>query len=73
MYDWLRLFLKNSINFEFTLKNFKNQLLPNFPNYGLMMKNGCNGIAKNVMNWPAEMVLGGIRQYGKNVEADGLF
>lgn len=37
------------------------------------MKNGCNGIAKNVMNWPAEMILGGIRQIGNKVEADGLF
>jgi hypothetical protein len=36
------------------------------------MKNGCNGVAKNVMNWPAEMILGGIRQVGKNIEADGI-
>uniref|UniRef100_A0A1I8BAJ4 SSD domain-containing protein n=1 Tax=Meloidogyne hapla TaxID=6305 RepID=A0A1I8BAJ4_MELHA len=53
-------------------QRFPSNILPNFPNYGLMMKNGCNGIAKNVMNWPAEMVLGGIRQNVNNVEADAL-
>ncbi|CAK5081698.1 unnamed protein product [Meloidogyne enterolobii] len=54
------------------MQQFPSNFLPTFPNYGLLMKNGCNGIAKNVMNWPAEMILGGIRQIGNNVEADAL-
>uniref|UniRef100_A0A915N4H7 SSD domain-containing protein n=1 Tax=Meloidogyne javanica TaxID=6303 RepID=A0A915N4H7_MELJA len=53
-------------------QQFPSNFLPTFPNYGLLMKNGCNGIAKNVMNWPAEMILGGIRQIGNKVEADAL-
>uniref|UniRef100_A0A915NM73 SSD domain-containing protein n=2 Tax=Meloidogyne TaxID=189290 RepID=A0A915NM73_9BILA len=53
-------------------QQFPSNFLPTSPNYGLLMKNGCNGIAKNVMNWPAEMILGGIRQIGNKVEADAL-
>ena len=38
------------------------QLLPKFPNYGQLMEHGCYGVAKNVMNWPADMILGGVRK-----------
>lgn len=46
--------------------------MPVYPNYGKVMENGCQGFARNVMNWPTDMILGGIRDNGNNIEAEAL-
>lgn len=46
--------------------------MPVYPDYGSVMRKGCNGFAKDVMNWPVDMILGGLADDGENVRAEAL-
>lgn len=46
--------------------------MPIYPNYGKVMSNGCRGFAQNVMNWPTDMIMGGIWDNGYALEAEAL-
>jgi patched 1 protein len=48
------------------------KLMPVFPDYGNIMRRGCNGFAKEVMNWPVDMILGGVSDDGRDVKAEAL-
>lgn len=46
--------------------------MPVYPDYGKVMEHGCRGVAKSVMDWPMDMILGGVRDNGKSIEAEAL-
>lgn len=46
--------------------------MPIYPNYGKVMSHGCRGFAQKVMNWPTDMIMGGIRDNGFALEAEAL-
>ena len=47
--------------------------MPQYPDYGKVMKNGCQGFARNVLNWPKDMILGGVRETEDgSIEAEAL-
>lgn len=46
--------------------------MPVFPDYGKVMRNGCRGFAQNVMNWPTDMIMGGVHDRGESIEAEAL-
>uniref|UniRef100_A0A0K0E695 SSD domain-containing protein n=1 Tax=Strongyloides stercoralis TaxID=6248 RepID=A0A0K0E695_STRER len=45
---------------------FKLTSYPLYPNYGKVVKNGCKGFARGVMNWSRNMIFGGV-----NITNDG--
>ncbi|KAI1727569.1 patched family domain-containing protein [Ditylenchus destructor] len=48
------------------------KMMPIYPEYGKVMEHGCRGFAKKVMDWPTDMILGGVRDNGKTIEAEAL-
>ncbi|CAD5209040.1 unnamed protein product [Bursaphelenchus okinawaensis] len=48
------------------------QNLPKEPDYGQIMRKGCNGFARGVMNWPVDMILGKAEDDGNNFQAEAL-
>lgn len=46
--------------------------MPVYPDYGNVMRKGCNGVARDVMNWPVDMILGGVSDNGRDVSAEAL-
>jgi hypothetical protein len=47
-------------NPDLSMKILGIDLMPVYPDYGGIMRKGCNGFAKDVMTWPVDMILGGI-------------
>ncbi|CAI4232828.1 unnamed protein product [Auanema sp. JU1783] len=41
------------------------QELPQYPDYGEIMSGGCKGFGKNIMEWPEDLIIGGIKR-GEN-------
>ncbi|TMS35881.1 hypothetical protein L596_003175 [Steinernema carpocapsae] len=41
------------------LEFLREEELPKYPDYGTVMKNGCEGFARNVLKWPRDMIVGG--------------
>lgn len=33
-----------------------------YPNYGNVLTNGCKGFGQNIMNWPEDLIVGGIKR-----------
>jgi patched 1 protein len=64
--NWIR---KNQEKAE---KILSAQLMPKYPNYGAVMRHGCNGFARTVMNWPSDMILGGVTDNGTLMSAEAL-
>ncbi|KAI6228220.1 Protein patched-like protein 1 [Aphelenchoides besseyi] len=48
------------------------KLMPVYPEYGNVMRKGCNGFARDVMNWPVDMILGGVKDDGRDIHAEAL-
>ncbi|CCD72979.1 Protein patched homolog 3 [Caenorhabditis elegans] len=47
--------------------------MPDYPNYGDVMTGGCKGFGKKIMEWPEDLIIGGIqRDNGKLVSAEAL-
>uniref|UniRef100_A0AC34F965 SSD domain-containing protein n=1 Tax=Panagrolaimus sp. ES5 TaxID=591445 RepID=A0AC34F965_9BILA len=47
--------------------------MPQYPDYGKVTKNGCQGFARSVLNWPKDMILGGVREKDDgSIEAEAL-
>uniref|UniRef100_A0A8R1DMA1 SSD domain-containing protein n=2 Tax=Caenorhabditis japonica TaxID=281687 RepID=A0A8R1DMA1_CAEJA len=47
--------------------------MPKYPNYGDVMSGGCKGFGKKIMEWPEDLIIGGIeRDNGKLVSAEAL-
>ncbi|PIC47712.1 hypothetical protein B9Z55_006965 [Caenorhabditis nigoni] len=47
--------------------------MPKYPNYGDVMTGGCKGFGKKIMEWPEDLIIGGIeRENGKLVSAEAL-
>ncbi|CAI2346991.1 unnamed protein product [Caenorhabditis sp. 36 PRJEB53466] len=47
--------------------------LPKFPDYGQVMTGGCKGFGKKIMEWPEDLIIGGIeREDGKLKSAEAL-
>lgn len=47
--------------------------MPTYPDYGKIMKSGCQGFARSVLNWPKDMIMGGVREKEDgSVEAEAL-
>ncbi|EGT57267.1 hypothetical protein CAEBREN_32438 [Caenorhabditis brenneri] len=47
--------------------------MPQYPNYGDVMTGGCKGFGKKIMEWPEDLIIGGIeRENGKLVSAEAL-
>lgn len=40
---------------------FGKENMPKYPDYGKVMKGGCQGFAKSVLNWPKDMIMGGVK------------
>uniref|UniRef100_A0A915DJ56 SSD domain-containing protein n=1 Tax=Ditylenchus dipsaci TaxID=166011 RepID=A0A915DJ56_9BILA len=59
-------------NKEIATKILPHNWMPTYPNYGKVMQHGCRGFAKSVMNWPTDMILGGITDDGNSIEAEAL-
>ena len=48
---------------------------PKYPDFGNIMKNGCPGFASEVLHWPTDMILGGVKRNhstGPLTHADAL-
>lgn len=37
---------------------------PVYPNYGEVMTGGCKGFGKNIMRWPEDLIIGGVKREG---------
>jgi len=48
-------------NKEEAEKLFGKENMPMYPDYSKVMKGGCQGFAKNVLNWPKDMIMGGVK------------
>lgn len=47
--------------------------LPVYPDYGRSMSGGCLGFGKNIMKWPEDLIIGGVkRDNGQLVKAEAL-
>ncbi|CAB3404594.1 unnamed protein product [Caenorhabditis bovis] len=47
--------------------------MPKYPNYGDVMTGGCKGFGKKIMEWPEDLIIGGIqRENGKLKSAEAL-
>ncbi|KAL3113722.1 hypothetical protein niasHT_016011 [Heterodera trifolii] len=43
-------------------------LLPVYPDYGKLLTGGCRGFGKRIMNWPEDLIVGGIRRDAQGVQ-----
>uniref|UniRef100_A0A1I7YH77 SSD domain-containing protein n=1 Tax=Steinernema glaseri TaxID=37863 RepID=A0A1I7YH77_9BILA len=49
--------------------------LPKLPDYGMLMKGGCEGFARNILKWPRDMIIGGAKSKNggnSSITADAL-
>uniref|UniRef100_A0A0N4Z9N8 SSD domain-containing protein n=1 Tax=Parastrongyloides trichosuri TaxID=131310 RepID=A0A0N4Z9N8_PARTI len=51
---------------------FQQTSYPIYPNYGEVVKNGCKGFARGVMNWSKNMIFGGINGEGGEITAEAM-
>ncbi|KAI6242942.1 Protein patched-like protein 1 [Aphelenchoides fujianensis] len=46
---------------------------PVFPNYGDVLTGGCLGFGKNIMKWPEDLIIGGVKRDNQHVAAASAF
>ncbi|GMR37186.1 hypothetical protein PMAYCL1PPCAC_07381 [Pristionchus mayeri] len=42
---------------------------PKSPNFGELMTGGCRGFSKKIMDWPEDLIVGGINRAGHNIDS----
>uniref|UniRef100_A0A1I7XEC2 SSD domain-containing protein n=1 Tax=Heterorhabditis bacteriophora TaxID=37862 RepID=A0A1I7XEC2_HETBA len=43
--------------------------MPRYPDYGEIMTGGCKGFGRNIMEWPEDLIIGGIERRGKKLQS----
>lgn len=43
--------------------------MPRDPDYGKTMTGGCKGFGKNIMEWPEDLIIGGIKRQAEELKS----